>query len=118
MLFYCQSFRQEINMGDMVIAAYRPKPGKAPELLALTQMHIPYLRELDLVTDRPTLAMQGQDGTIIEVFEWRDGAIDRAHAMPEIHRLWETYAAVCDYTPLDALPESKTLFAQFRPLDL
>jgi hypothetical protein len=105
-------------MGDMVIAAYKPKPGKATELLALTKMHIPYLRNLNLVTGRATLTMQAKDGTILEVFDWQDGAIERAHAMPEIHRLWEQYAAVCDYTPLAKLPESETLFAQFKPLDL
>lgn len=105
-------------MGDMVIAAYKPKQGKELDLLTLTKTHIPYLRDLNLVTGRPTLAMQAQDGTILEIFEWQDGAIERAHAMPEIRRLWEQYAAVCDYTPLEALPESKTLFAQFRPIDL
>jgi hypothetical protein len=104
-------------MGEMVIAAYKPKPGKDAELLALTREHVPYLRRLDLVTDRPAIVMQAQDGTILEVFEWREGAVERAHAMPEIHALWEKYGAVCDYTPLHALPEAQSLFAMFKPVD-
>jgi len=104
-------------LGTMVIAAYRPKPGKDAEMLALTREHVPYLRSLDLVTDRPAIVMRAQDGTILEMFEWRDGAVERAHAMPEIHALWEKYAAVCDYTPLHALPEAQNLFAMFEPVD-
>jgi len=104
-------------MADVVIAAYKPKPGKDAELLALTREHVPYLRQLGLVTDRPAIAMVGQDGTILEVFEWQDGAVERAHSMPEIHALWEKYGAVCDYTPLHALPEAQNLFAMFKPLE-
>jgi hypothetical protein len=105
-------------MGEMVIAAYKPKPGREAGLLALTRAHVPYLRSLGLVTDRPALAMQARDGTILEVFEWRDGAAARAHEMPEIHDLWAKYADVCDYTKLQALPEAQNLFAMFTPIDL
>jgi len=104
-------------MGEMVIAAYRPKPGCEADLLALTAEHIPFLRSLGLVTDRPALAMRAKDGTILEVFEWRDCAIARAHEMPEIHALWAKYGAVCAYVPLTALAEAGALFAQFEPLD-
>jgi hypothetical protein len=105
-------------MGDMVIAAYRPKPGCAEALLDLTRDHVPHLRRLGLVTDRPHLILRGQDDTIVEVFEWKDGAIDRAHAMPEIHEVWRQYGEVCDYTMLRDLPESSNLFAQFKPVDV
>jgi hypothetical protein len=104
-------------MGEMVIAAYRPKPGCEAALLALTVEHIPYLRGLGLVTERATLAMRAKDGTILEVFEWRDGAIARAHEMPEIHAMWAKYGAVCDYVPLQGLSEAADLFAQFEPID-
>ena len=66
--------------GDMVIVAYQPRPGCEEALLALTRAHVPFLRERGLATHRPTLAMRGADGTIVEVFEWADGAIARAHA--------------------------------------
>ena len=32
-------------MGDMVIVAYRPKPGKEADLLALTRDHVPALAQ-------------------------------------------------------------------------
>jgi hypothetical protein len=105
-------------MGEIVIVAYKPKPGCEAELLQLTVEHIPFLRSLDLVTDRAAIAMRGKDGTIIEVFEWQEGAVDRAHTMPEIHKLWERYGKVCDYTPLQALPEAANLFAMFTPLNV
>jgi hypothetical protein len=104
-------------MGEMVIAAYMPKPGCEVALLALTVEHVPYLRTLGLVTDRPHLAMRAKDGTIVEVFEWRDGGTARAHEMPEIHALWQKFGAVCDYVPLLSLAEAANLFAMFEPVD-
>lgn len=103
-------------MGDMVIVAYRPKPGCEAALLDLVHTHVPELRALGLATDRPTLAMKGQDGTIVEVFEWCDGAIDKAHENPEVLAMWSRYAQVCDYVLLNELPEAAQMFAQFEPI--
>ena len=105
-------------MGDMVIVAYRPKPGKEDELLALTRDHVPELRRLGLATDRTTLAMRSKKGIIVEVFEWQDGAINAAHTNPDVLAMWERYGAVCDYVPLDELPEARDMFAQFEPIEL
>ncbi|WP_199810847.1 hypothetical protein [Streptomyces sp. WMMB 714] len=105
-------------MGDMVIVGYRPKPGGADELLALTREHVPLLRRLGLATDRPALVMRAKSGVIVEVFEWRDGAITAAHEHPDVVAMWGRYAAVCDYVPLAELSEARDLFAQFEPVDL
>ncbi len=105
-------------MGDMVIVAYRPKPGQDAALLALVRDHVPFLRRLGLATDRPALAMRAGDGTIVEVFEWCDGAIATAHQNPAVQALWGDYAAACDYVTLNSLAEAGALFAQFVPIDL
>jgi hypothetical protein len=105
-------------MGDMVIVAYRPKPGRENDLIALTRDHVPALRRLGLATDRTPLAMRTKEGIIIEVFEWQDGAIATAHANPDVLAMWEHYAAVSDYVPLHELPETRDLFAQFEPIEL
>ncbi|WP_174299668.1 hypothetical protein [Caulobacter sp. S45] len=104
-------------MGDVVIVAYRPKPGREAELQQLAREHIPYLRQLDLVTDRAPVLLIGEGGVIVEVFEWRDGAVEAAHAHPKVHELWGRYAQVCDYVPLKDLPEAAQMFATFKPLD-
>ena len=98
--------------------AYRPKPGKEDELLALTREHVPLLRAEGLATDRPHLACRAKDGTIVEVFEWAPGAIARAHTNPVVGQLWQRYSAVCDYVPLNTLAEAADLFAGFVPIDL
>ena len=105
-------------MGDMVIVAYRPKAGREDDLLALTREHVPELRRLGLATERSTLAMRSKEGIIVEVFEWKDGAIGTAHANPDVLTMWARYAAVCDYVPLHELPETRDMFAQFEPVDL
>lgn len=104
-------------MGDMVIVAYRPRPGKQEALETLARDHVPHLRRLGLATGRPALIMRDKDGTIVEAFQWKEGAIATAHENPEILAMSEEYAAVCDYLPLSQLPEAQDLFATFVPLD-
>jgi hypothetical protein len=102
----------------VVIVAYKPKPGKEADLLQLTREHIPLLRAEGLATDRPVIACQAKDGTIVEVFEWVAGGAARAHSNPAVLKLWERYAAACDIAPLATLPEASTMFASFTPLEL
>ena len=104
-------------MGDVVIVAYRPKPGREADLDALVREHVPFLRTLGFATERAAVLLRGEGGVVVEVFEWRDGAVDAAHAHPRIHELWASYAQVCDYIPLNALPEAAQMFATFKPLD-
>ncbi|MBV8068146.1 MAG: hypothetical protein JO113_09215 [Candidatus Eremiobacteraeota bacterium] len=104
-------------MGRIVIAAYRPKPGKGEELVALTREHYPILREQGLVTKRRPMIGRAADGTIVEAFEWEAGAIERAHSNPAVLELWKRYEAVCEYVPLAALGESANLFAEFEAVN-
>ncbi|HEY6374849.1 MAG TPA: hypothetical protein VIX90_04920, partial [Edaphobacter sp.] len=61
---------------------------------------------------------RAKDGTIVEVFEWAAGGVERAHENPVVRKLWERYAAACDIVPLTSLEESASMFASFVPLDL
>lgn len=102
----------------MVIVAYRPKPGCEAELEILVREHVPCLRALGLVTERPAQAMRAKDGTIVEVFEWKDGAIEAAHNSSRVAELWERFGNACDYVPLRELSETEEMFAQFEPIAL
>ena len=105
-------------MGRIVIAAYKPKEGKAEELKKLTKGHVPRLRQQGLVTGREVVMMETADGTIVEVFEWlSDEAIAQAHTNPAVLEMWAEYALVCDYVPLNTLSESSMMFAGFTPLN-
>ncbi len=104
-------------MGDMVIVAYRPKSGCDEELLNLVCDHVPLLRRLGLATDRQSHAMKAKDGTIVEIFEWADGAIGKAHQDPQVQELWAQFEKVCDYVPLKDLPEAADMFAEFTPIE-
>jgi len=106
-------------MGLMVIATYRPKPGKEADLLQCVRDHMPILREQKLVADRPAYAMRAQDGTIVEVFEWlSSGAVEQAHKNAAVRQLWERFGACCDCIPLTSLAETKETFPHFEPIDL
>lgn len=104
-------------MGVFSIACYRPKEGKNDELLHLTREHVPILRKEGLVTERPAYAMRAKDGTVVEVFEWKSKAsIEGAHSNPEVAKLWERYAAACDYVSLSTLAEAQDMFASFEAI--
>ena len=102
-------------MGVMVMALFRPKPGKADDLMECMRDHLPVLRAQGLATGRPTTILRAQDGTLIEIFEWvSQAAIDAAHANPEVGKLWQRYAACCDYETLADLAESRAMFPDFE----
>jgi quinol monooxygenase YgiN len=104
--------------GVCVIVAYRPKPGKEHEILALVRARVPTLRKEGLVTDRVPTMMRAKDGTIIEVSEWKSReAIDAAHKNPNVLAMWEKFFAVCDCVPLKTLAEAHEMFASFEPVD-
>lgn len=106
-------------MGQFVIVAYRPKQGKEQQLLTVVEKHLRVLRAEQLVTDKPAYVMRGEDGTLVEVFEWRSAeAIDQAHASPAVQALWAEFGEACDYTPLADLAESRQLFAEFEAVSL
>lgn len=99
------------------IVAYQPKPGKEAELKALTLEHVPFLRSLGLVTERPHVIATAGDGTIVEVFEWVAGGIEKAHHEPRLTELWGRFGATCDYVPLKTLEEAGMMFANFTPVN-
>jgi quinol monooxygenase YgiN len=104
-------------MGRIVVVAYRPKPGRADDLVRLTARHVAVLRQEGLATDRQPISMQAADGTVVEVFEWASAdAIESAHSNEAVQALWRRYAEVCDYVPIADLPEAARLFSEFTPL--
>lgn len=104
-------------MGRIVIACYRPKPGRKEELVQLTRRHVHRLRAEGLVTDREPIAMEAEDGTIVEVFEWKSKeAIESAHSNAVVQEMWQEYAEVCDYVPVGEIDEAGRMFSEFSPL--
>lgn len=104
-------------MERIVIACYRPKPGKHEQLRALMATHLSTLREQGLVSDRPSITMEAADGTIVEVFGWASkAAIEAAHSNPAVQAMWARYAEVCEYVPIAAVPEAASPFSEFSPL--
>jgi quinol monooxygenase YgiN len=104
-------------MGRIVIVGYRPKAGKREALRRLILEHVAILRSQGLVTDRIPITMEAQDGTIVEVFEWKSkAAIESAHTNPVVLEMWSEYSEVCDYIPISDVPEGKQLFSEFAPI--
>lgn len=106
-----------MSTGRIVIVAYQPKPGQRARLRELVAGHVPRLVAEGLVTKRAPIAMEAQDGTIIEVFEWASAdAIERAHTNAAVGQMWNEFAEVCDYVPLASVAEAAEVFAEFAAL--
>ena len=106
-------------MSKLVIATYRPKPGKEAALREAIAGHIALLRGQELVTDREPVRMSAADGTLLEIFEWAsDEAALAAHSNPEVQTFWRSLASLCDHVPLKDLDEAKERFAHFDPVTL
>ncbi len=108
-----------MSIPRIVIAAYRPKPGKADVLLSEVRDHVHLLRSEGLATDRHSVVMRAKDGTIVEVFEWASpAAIEEAHENSRVQAMWARFEQVCDYVPLNTLYEAGDMFAEFDTVDL
>jgi hypothetical protein len=89
---------------------------KEVELSQLTREHVPLLRDEGLATERPGIAARAADGTIVEVFEWAPGSVEKAHKNLVVLKLWERYASACEIVLLEQLAESSTMFASVTPI--
>jgi quinol monooxygenase YgiN len=106
-------------MGEVVFALYKPHPGKDAAVRKVIAEHVPTLRRLEMVTDRPAFVVKSENGTYIEVFEWvSKEAVKTAHTHPEVAKVWEAMGQIADFAALDSLPESKKPFTHFEPVDL
>ena len=106
-------------MGSISVACYKPRPGKEDALLELVRNHLPPLRAEGLVTDRASIVMRTESGTIIEIFEWvSKEAIAGAHSNPVVLDLWKRFEAACWYETPANLPEFQNMFAHFEPVSV
>ena len=75
---------------EIVMAVYRPKPGKADEMAALIERHTPLLRAEGPATERAPVVVRSQDGTFLEIFEWDTSESPAApHQMPAVKEIWD-----------------------------
>lgn len=102
--------------GVLAFVVYRPKSDGEAATADLVRAHERTLRALGFVTERPFVHGRAKDGSLIEVFEWRDSDATReAHSHPEIEELWSAMEKVCDFPGFAGLEESKAPFANFTP---
>lgn len=104
---------------NVAIALYRPHEGKEQELHAIVKEHGPALKREGLITELPMLQLEAEDGTVIEIFEWKsEEAMRQAHASPVIWPIWERMMAVAEMTSLGSLKEAGQPFPNFKRLEL
>lgn len=104
---------------EIVIALYKPKPGREKALVKTLEGHLPALRKAKLVTKRPAILMKAADGTLLEVFEWRsERHSGLAHEHPGVVPVWEAIGRDAEFATLGGLSEAKTPFPHFEPVEI
>ena len=87
-------------MPNKVICQYRVIPGNEIAFENLLRKHWPTLHGLGLVTDEQPQHFKGEerDGKPIyfEIFDWLDGATERAHEHPDVMAIWEPMDQLCE----------------------
>jgi hypothetical protein len=110
--------REDVMSNEIVFAMYRPFAAASREmLLEQIRSHNATLRVEELITDRPALLLEAQDGTLIEIFEWKPGAAQKAHTHKAVQKIWKRMEELCEFAPLISLPEAEATFPHFKPVD-
>jgi hypothetical protein len=100
---------------QVVIAVYRPKPGKISALDALIQRHFPTLERYGLTSSQKPYIGRTDDGMIVEIFEWASAeAARKAHDHPAVAKIWEAMAVVSEFGTLQHLPNASKPFPHFE----
>lgn len=100
----------------LAFVVYRPHEGQGEKTLDLVRSHEGLLRRLGLVTDRPFVHGRAEDGSLVEVFGWKDAAATAAaHEHPEVQELWGAMMEACDFPGFAGLAEATEPFANFTP---
>jgi quinol monooxygenase YgiN len=90
---------------------YRPKPGKAEELLDLVRKHGPALQSTGLIVGGPARVFRATNKrtgevSFIEMFSWRDAeAPEAAHQTPEVMSVWEPMTPLLDNLELAVIEQ-------------
>jgi len=88
----------EVMPTELVLSAYRPRPGQSGELLEFFAEELATLRQRGHVTERPAPIVRTVAGDYLVVLEWStDHAVGDAHEDAEVLALWERKAELVEY---------------------
>ncbi|WP_349407711.1 hypothetical protein [Pseudalkalibacillus sp. SCS-8] len=106
-----------MESSSFAIALYQPKEGKKDELLKIIEDHTPLLRREGLITEFEPVLLKSENGTYLELFQWKSiAAKDAAHQSEQVMTLWEKMMEVADMKQLSSLSEADQLFPNFERL--
>lgn len=99
---------------ETVFATYRVRSDEEQRFVQLLSTHWDTLRELELVTDEPSVVYRSvtEPPTYVEIFTWVHGGFERAHNHPDVLAAWEAMGLLLEAR--DARPMWE--FPHFRPV--
>lgn len=88
-------------MSNTVICHYRVVRGNEEAFEGLLQAHWPKLKQLGFVTGAPAVHYWGEEQDngepiYFEIFQWTEGAMEKAHQHPEVMAIWGPMEQLCE----------------------
>ena len=99
-------------MGELAIMAYRARNGRRAQLEDLSRSHIPILRRLNLLTDKPERVLWVDEDMLVEVFEWAEGAENLAPSLPDVKAIRLDYAEVAETIDWSEVPNGRRILTE------
>ncbi len=88
------------------------------KLREILKKHVQTLRKYELITNAPVMLLESEDGTLMELFEWKDENASRvAHEHPAIRKIWGEMEGILEFPVLSNLPEANRRFPNFVVLE-
>lgn len=101
------------------IVVKKPHQGKEKEVVSKMGAHDQALRRNKMLTDKPAIYMQSDDGFYLTACEWRSmEAVQEALKSEEISAIWSQFHQISDVTLLSDLPEAKKEMACFHSMNV
>jgi hypothetical protein len=99
---------------ELVLAAYRPRPGRDEELVRLLHDDVATLRRRGDATARPAPLIRTERGELLVVLVWAsEHAVGDAHEDPEVVELWRRKDQLAEYIGPRELAGAEAPFARW-----
>lgn len=104
-------------MRHIALILYSPRKDREQELIEMLQQNIPVMRKLGLVTDREQILASTKDGSIIQLFEWKnDDSQEQAMAHPVCQEMWLKVGNISEFQKPTAVAEFNEVFSMFKTI--
>ena len=101
-------------MQKLAFIVFKPRKGKAEELIAFLKRSFVILQSLKVASEKPQILASSVDGSIMQIFEFStDDKPESAAIYPEVRELWKEAEKLSEFLKPSSLKEFQEVFPSF-----